>query len=197
MKYEYFLLFLGITALLWRPTHLDAQTNSSSIKADSTLSISESEEEKSTLLFHRLMVSFSPDWEKREMDPSIYPSYFGGAFLSEHLKFVITATNDDIAIRKDFEERINSSDFIFRKVQFPYIHLIEIINKLEGFLADMSVPSNHPVLIDFVGAYPDVVDNRVRVTLRHATDKVVEAFKKDISNSPAVVFEEGNNLIYY
>ncbi len=154
-------------------------------------------EKKSIRLFNKLMDSFSPDWEEKEMDTSIYPPYFGGAFVNEQGKFVIAATTDDETTRKVFAKKIGSNDFILQKVEFSYIDLLRIINKLEDFLADSTVSSDHPVLANFAGAYPDVVDNRVRVTLQKATDEVVAAFKKDISDSPAIIFEEGNRPVLH
>ena len=62
---------------------------------------------------------------------------------------------------------------------------------IDAFLFNTSVPKDHPVLERFAGAYPDVMDNRVKVILTDVNQEAIRAFKRDISDSPIVEFEQG------
>lgn len=154
-------------------------------------------ESQSNDLFYKLMNAFSPDWIELENDPSIYPSFYGGSFIGEDGKFVIAVTENNEANRKKLAEMIDTDDFTLQTVNYSYAELLSIMNKIDDFLADSSIPNDHPALQNFAGAYPDVVDNKVRVTFIKLNDKVTQSFKKDVSNSPAIIFEQGNTPVLH
>ena len=65
------------------------------------------------------------------------------------------------------------------------------MDKIDAFLSNSSIPADHPFLSRFAGAGADVFENRVVVQLTEMNDAAIQAFKKDISNSQAVMFEKG------
>jgi len=69
--------------------------------------------------------------------------------------------------------------------------MMQVMDKIDAFLADNTISQEHPVLVQFAGAYPDVMENRVKVILTGMDQAVISAFKKDISDSPLLVFEKG------
>lgn len=142
-------------------------------------------------LYYKLMNSFGKDWMERENDPDFYPAYYAGSFISDAGKFVINVTGNPEQYRQSFADRLGSNDFILQSVKYSYSHLLRVMNKIDAFLANSAISEDNPALVNFAGAYPDVVDNRVRVTMLKLDDTVTHAFKKEVSNSPAVVFEVG------
>lgn len=148
-------------------------------------------------LFDKLMTAFSPDWMERESDPAIYPAFYGGSFISDQGKFVVAVTANTEANRKALADMMGSDDFILQTVQYSYAELLQIMNKIDDFLANPAIAEDNPALVNFAGAYPDVVDNRVRVTFTELNNNVTAAFKKDVSNSPAVIFEKGDRPVLH
>lgn len=156
-----------------------------------------SNEAISNELFNKLMDGFSPDWMERESDPSIYPAFYGGSFISDQGKFVIAVTENNESNRKILADLMDSDDFIMQKVQYSYGDLLKIMNKIDEFLSNPAIPEDNPALVNFAGAYPDVVDNRVRVTFTELNEQVTAAFKKEVSGSPAIIFEKGNQPVLH
>lgn len=148
-------------------------------------------------LFEKLMTKFSPDWMEREGDPSIYPSFYAGSFISDQGKFVIAVTANTEQNRKTLADMLGTDDFIVQTERYSYADLLRVMNSIDVFLSDSSIAEDHPVLVNFAGAYPDVVDNCVRVTLLEVNERITSAFKRDISNSPTVVFEKGDRPVLY
>ena len=68
---------------------------------------------------------------------------------------------------------------------------MRVMDDIDNFLINNTIAENHPVLERFAGAYPDVMDNRVKVLLTEINDNVINTFKKEISNSPLIVFKQG------
>lgn len=148
-------------------------------------------------LFNKLMTAFAPDWMEREADPSIYPAFYGGSFINDEGRFVIAVTANTEGNRKTLADMMGSNDFILQTVQYSYADLLKIMNKIDDFLSNSSIPEDNPALVNFAGAYPDVIGNRVRVTFIELNDKVTSAFKKEVSASPAIIFEKGDRPVLH
>lgn len=148
--------------------------------------------QKSMDYHDKLMSSFNPNWETEEPATTDYPAYYGGSFIDNDGKFVVCVVGDPAQHRSTIAKIIGSDDFLMEKCTYSYRQMMEVMDKIDAFLSNASVDSEHPFLTYFAGAGADVFDNRVVVQLTEVNDAAVQAFKKDISNSPVVVFEQGD-----
>lgn len=160
------------------------------IAADSA-DISAKNNEQAMKYHEKLMEYFSTDWMERESDPDLYPEYYGGSFIDNSGTFVIAITENTEGNRQKLASVLGSDDFKVETVQYSYRQMMLVMDKIDAFLSDTSVSSDHPVMLRFAGAYPDVMDNRVKVIFTEVDQTVINAFKKDISASPMLLFEKG------
>ncbi|MDD4777835.1 MAG: hypothetical protein PHV53_06045 [Fermentimonas sp.] len=142
-------------------------------------------------LHDKLMSSFSEDWIERESDPELYPEYYGGSFVDNNGDFVIAVTGDVDKNREYLKDILETDNFKMEIVRYSYRQMMRVMDDIDNFLVNSNIADNHPVLERFAGAYPDVMDNRVKVLLTEINDEVVNSFKKEITNSPLIVFEQG------
>ncbi|WP_294079748.1 hypothetical protein [Proteiniphilum sp. UBA5384] len=143
-------------------------------------------------LFERLMASFSDDWMEREADPNLYPAYYGGSFIDNEGVFVITVTGNSGEHKKQLSEVLGTDNFNIETVQYSYRQMMEVMDKIDIFLMNSTVPEDHPLMSSFAGAYPEVTENRVKVLLTQVDEPTIRLFRKDIINSPLIIFEQGN-----
>lgn len=160
-------------------------------QASGPSSTNETKEPDAMELHDKLMSSFADDWMERESDPNIYPSYYGGAFIDNDGTFVIAVTGNKEANYQHLIEILGTDNFQVETVQYSYRQMMQVMDRIDSFLFDASIPEDHPVMARFAGAYPDVMDNRVKVMLTTVDNTAINSFKRDISDSPLVVFEQG------
>lgn len=151
----------------------------------------QSPEDKSTDLHNKLMSSFNPNWEVEEPAPADYPEYYGGSFIDNDGKFVVCVVGNPTQHRSTIASILGTDDFLTETCTYSYREMMQVMDKIDAFLSDSSVPSTHPFLTYFAGAGADVFENRVVVQLTEMNNAAIQAFKKDISGSPAVMFEKG------
>ncbi len=154
--------------------------------------VSPAEREKQALLYNeKLMSHFGADWMERESDPDLYPDYYGGSFIDNSGTFVIAVTGDTESNRQRLAAILGGDDFKVEKVTYAYSQMMRVMDRIDAFLVDSSVGDDHPVMAHFAGAYPDVMANRVKVILTEVNNTITNSFKKDVSDSPLVLFEQG------
>lgn len=144
-----------------------------------------------TLLHDKLMSSFSDDWIERESDPDLYPEYYGGSYVDNNGNFVIAVTGNADRNREALKEILNTENFRIETVSYSYRQMMKVMDEIDNFLVSSNIPDNHPMLEKFAGAYPDVMDNRVKVLLTEINNDIINSFKRDVTNSPLIVFEQG------
>lgn len=144
-----------------------------------------------TLLHDKLMSSFSDDWIERESDPDLYPEYYGGSYVDNNGNFVIAVTGNADRNREALKEILNTENFRIETVSYSYRQMMKVMDEIDNFLVSSNIPDNHPMLEKFAGAYPDVMDNRVKVLLTEINNEIINSFKRDVTNSPLIVFEQG------
>lgn len=142
-------------------------------------------------MYIKLMSSFNPNWEVEEPAAEDYPAYFGGAFISNDNKLVVCIVGDTVQYRKEVEDIIGSNDFMTESCQYSYREMMEVMDKIDIFLSDETVSHDHPFIINFAGAIADVFENRVVIRMTNLDDDIIGVFKKDITDSQIVKFEEG------
>lgn len=154
--------------------------------------ITTAEKEKQALLYHeKLMAHFGADWIERESDPELYPDYYGGSFIDNSGNFVVAVTSDMEANRQRLATILGGDDFKIERVTYSYRQMMQVMDRIDAFLVDSSLAEEHPVMAHFAGAYPDVMENRVKVILTEVNSEITGSFKRDISGSPMILFEKG------
>ncbi len=159
--------------------------------SQSPISTTKTGEQKSLEYHNKLMSSFNPNWEIEETAPADYPAYYGGSFIDNNGKFVVCVVGSPAQFRPTIAAVIGSDDFLTESCKYSYREMMQIMDKIDVFLSDSSIPVTHPFLSRFAGAGADVFENRVVIKLTEVSDDAIQAFKKEISNSPAVIFEKG------
>ena len=142
-------------------------------------------------LYERLMSSFSSDWMEREADPDLYPDYYGGSFVNNNGTFVVTVTGNREEHKRRLTEILGTNNFNVETVQYSYRQMMRVMDNIDAFLMNSAIPEDHPLMTRFAGAYPDVMENRVKVLLTKVDDTTIRLFQKDVINSPLIIFEQG------
>ena len=162
--------------------------NNTTSRTKTTTQISE---EKSINLHDKLMSSFNPNWENEESSPTDYPDYYGGSFIDNNGKFVVCVVGNPTQHHSKISAILETDDFLTETCTYSYREMMQVMDKIDAFLSDPTIPSNHPFLTHFAGAGADVFENRVVVQLTEMNNAAIQAFKKDVSNSSAVMFKKG------
>lgn len=155
---------------------------------DSTILQQPSPEE----LFDRLLASFGNDWMEREADYTLYPEYYGGAFIHNDGTFVVAVTGNPDEHKKRLAEILMTDNFRVEVVRYSYRQMMKVMDSIDAFLMNSSIPEDHLLMNRFAGAYPDVMENCVKVKLTQLDDNTIRLFRKDVSNSPLITFEKGD-----
>lgn len=142
-------------------------------------------------LHDKLMNYFSEDWMERESDPDLYPDYYGGSFIDNNGVFVIALTQNTENIKALLEQALESDNFKVESVRYSYKEMLRVMDSIDEFLVNNSIPDDHIVLANFAGAYPDVMENRVKVLLNEVNQNIINSFKRDVTNSQLVIYEQG------
>ena len=142
-------------------------------------------------LHNKLMNSFSMDWMERESDPELYPDYYGGSFIDNDGHFVIALTNNNQKTKELLEEALETESFKTETVQYSYKQMLRVMDSIDEFLVNNTIPDDHIVLTHFAGSYVDVLENRVKVLFTEINQTVINSFKRDVTNSSLVIFEQG------
>lgn len=186
----FFISFLTIffaTACNQQHKKNEENSVSQSVTVNANAPLTQSAEE----LYERLMASFSDDWMEREADPDLYPDYYGGAFVNNNGTFVITVTGNREENKKRLTEILGTDNFNVETVQYSYRQMMRVMDSIDAFLMNSTIPEDHPLMTRFAGAYPDVMENRVKVLLTETDDATIRLFQKDVIHSPLIIFEQG------
>lgn len=119
-----------------------------------------------------------------------YPSYYGGMYVDRQKnQCIIHVTGDTVAVKDDLLRRCNGKGFIVCQSQSSLSDLMELIKRLEMYL---SAPLGKEVKLH--GIYLDEIHNNVHVILGDTTSQNIALFRKEIMDSPYLVFEQGEGL---
>lgn len=183
-------VILAVVLLSGTACNRQAKEAGNSVQQPSTATV-EKTEQLSRDLHDKLMSSFSPNWEMEEPAATDYPPYYGGSFIDNNGKFVICVVGNPEQHRPALASILGTDDFLTESCTYSYREMMQVMDRLDRFLSDSSVPADHPFLSRFAGAGADVFENRVVVQLTEMNDDAIQSFQQDVSNSPAVKFEKG------
>ncbi len=142
-------------------------------------------------LYEKLMTYFGADWMERESDHDLYPDFYAGSFIDNNGTFVVVVKGNIDHNKKLLIDILGTDNFNIETAQYSYKDMMKVMDDIDNFLLNRTIPEHHPVLTRFAGAYPDVMKNRVKVLLTEVDDNIIRIFKRDITNSPLLIFEQG------
>jgi hypothetical protein len=158
---------------------------------EQSTSVVEKMEQQSRDLHAKLMSSFNPNWEVEEPAATDYPAYYGGSFIDNEGRFVVCIVGNPEQYRPVLASILGTNDFLTESCTYSYREMMQVMDRIDQFLSNPAVPADHPFLARFAGAGADVFENRVVVRLTDLNNDAIQSFKRDISTSPAVKFEQG------
>jgi hypothetical protein len=115
------------------------------------------------------------------------PAMFGNVYLDEEGILVVNIVDDDPQLIKEVGEALKGEKYYVKGVVYPWTYLEgtrDIMN------AKLKRKENGAILDNFVGFYLDDRDNRIVVELLDVSDDAVAVFKKQVMDSPALVFNK-------
>jgi hypothetical protein len=188
---NYILISLLVVSLL--SCNQQKRNDTSNTTGDSTSEVNSIKQNNqfSLVLHDKLMNHFSEDWIERESDPDLYPDYYGGSFIDNNGIFVIAVTSNTENVKELLKEALETDNFKLESVRYSYKEMLRVMDSIDEFLVNNSIPNDHLVLTHFAGAYPDVMENRVKVLLTEVNQDIINSFKRDVTNSQLVIFEQG------
>ena len=186
-------IFLSITILILASCNQQKSNNSNSNSDNNSIEENSIKQNNQVALelHDKLMNHFSRDWIERESDPDLYPDYYGGSFIDNNGVFVIAVTQNTENVKELLKKALETDNFKIESVHYSYKEMLRVMDSIDNFLVSSSVSDDHIVLAHFAGAYPDVMENRVKVLLTEVNQNVVNSFKRDVTNSQLVIFEQG------
>lgn len=122
---------------------------------------------------------------------STYPDYFGGATIGEDGHLIVYIKGDTIKAKIDLESRSQSSDFTIKSCEYSLNELTE----LKSQLAELFNQDQYTDELTWVAVGISPKKNRIIVRLEDCSAEKIALFKSKISNSPAIIFEEGQKAV--
>ena len=192
LKYTNFIFLSLIIVILTSCNQQKNNNNNSNTESNTSEVNSLKQNNQVALQLHdKLMNHFSRDWIERESDPDLYPDYYGGSFIDNNGIFVIAVTQNTDNVKELLKEALETDNFKIESVRYSYKEMLRVMDSIDEFLVNSSIPDDHIVLAHFAGAYPDVMENRVKVLLTEMNQNIINSFKRDVTNSQLVIFEHG------
>ena len=156
----------------------------SNVFADSP-GISEKEaQEKASMLYDEVLNSFP---ESRKDGEKIYPDNYGGSFIDE--KGNLNIYKKDIELSLDVE--VDENEVTYLSCDYSYNELQEEMEKIKSFCISNKEDSLTKAITQY-GIYDE--ENLVKVFVNEYNEEIENDFRNKISNSRAVVLEEGNKV---
>ena len=112
----------------------------------------------------------------KRIDPDLYPNYYGGSFIDNNGCFC-NNSNSEYRNAKESKEALETDNFKVESVRYSYKEMLRVMDSIDEFLVDSSL-HDHIVLVHFAGAYPDVMENRVKVLLTDMNQNIISSFKR-------------------
>ena len=144
--------------------------------------------ETSLSLNEELHKSFSTN-NKRDRDEKVsYPAYFGGSYTGTKDSLVILVKNMDKDGIADIYERIGKHpNLYFKSCTYSLNELNELKEALDKkYFGNPSLRKK----LNWISSGISIEQNKIVVFLGKNSPKCIDDFKKNITNSPMLIFEE-------
>lgn len=143
------------------------------------------DESKSLEIFNDLNNTFI-NYVRTTEDNTIYPQYYGGAYINENGVLTIQVTNKSENNIKDLQQRANTTAFNIQECEYSLIELKTLKDELSVKFKDKNLKKD----LGWVSTGIVLKDNKVEVRLSNCSKINIEKFKNTISNSPMIQFKE-------
>ena len=128
-----------------------------------------------------------------------FPDTYAGAYINKDLDLVVLMTEDKItdtqsiyAAQKELSCASGSDEIIFAAAEYSYSYLVSLMDDIYQYLLTGNNGNDGFRIVTYA---LDDFENRVIVGLSDTSLKNVEAFKKNVSDSAAIEFEQ-TEIIY-
>lgn len=157
---------------------------SSNLKMDSTLDVKDALIEEDALkIYETLNTSFNSTRSGNE----IYPENYGGNYLDENGDFVVLVVEN----QKDLKSSLIIPDgAIIKYCKYSYQELLDVMDVLVNYKSE----KNEKIYDNFPVAFIDEKLNRIVVQLVDYSEQAIKEFKKNVSNSDAIIFTKNNSV---
>ena len=184
MKKYLFFSFFFLSSTIISCTNNDIVVNdleNNDIKCSATI-------EESMKTYSDLIDSFKKG-ETRLTNETIYPDYYGGAYIDDDGLLVIwVKDNFDIPIILS-----ENSSIIIKKALYSYNELSKIMDTIDEF-KEQSHSLQNLISSNIYMWSLDEKNNRVEVCLKDCSPSAIEEFKRVVTDSPAVVFTRKESI---
>ncbi|WP_040198099.1 hypothetical protein [Candidatus Soleaferrea massiliensis] len=118
-----------------------------------------------------------------------YPPYYAGAYIDENNQLVVLVTEEGLAEKETLKKITGNDDLQIRLAAYSYGYLQSLMDDIQAHMPEHVIDDGQSLLI--TSAYIKDDQNCIMVSLNNLTDENISKFKQDVSNSPAIRFEEG------
>nr|WP_129729824.1 hypothetical protein [Parabacteroides goldsteinii] len=123
-----------------------------------------------------------------------YPDFYGGYYHDVDGKLVVLVVRGSVNYEKDLEKRVGSNNFMTKECDYSYNELLLVNGEITDFFTSKQNSSIvNEISINSLGI--DTRGNRVFVSLKECTSENIALFKRKVSGSPVIKFEEWNGPI--
>lgn len=134
--------------------------------------------------YENLMNSFP---QQRSTGEKIYPDYYGGSYINDEGKLVVYVK--DMVSEPTVRAAVNSGGAIYQECDYSYNELNAVMDKINAYKFE-NADSDIAKECNLFGLFDS--ENRVIVKLDNLTEENIDEFKKNVCDSDAIVFEQGN-----
>ncbi|MFA6701867.1 MAG: hypothetical protein WCR12_03275 [Dysgonamonadaceae bacterium] len=125
-----------------------------------------------------------------------FPDYYGGSYIDDKGNLVVLVTKDSDIKKSDIAQIIKYNNFTVLPVNYSYKKISSVMDSIDAFISNSSIPNNHIVLQYFTGAYIDVMQNCVVMQFSILTPELIYSFKKNVTDSSVVKFRINENSFF-
>lgn len=122
-----------------------------------------------------------------DLDEQSYPDFYGGAYINKDGKLVVNVCEYSDDIKTSLRSMAQNNSIIISSCDYSYNYLLELMNDIRKY---KSLNPNSDLTKSFRMVALEEVENRLSVYLSDLS--LVNDFKKEISNSPAISFFESD-----
>lgn len=125
-----------------------------------------------------------------------FPDYYGGSYINDNGNLVVLVTKDSDIKKSDIAQIIKYDKFTVLPVNYSYKKISSVMDSIDAFISNSSIPNNNIVLQYFTGAYIDVMQNCVIMQFSILTPELIYSFKKNVTDSSVVKFRKNENSFF-
>lgn len=142
-------------------------------------------EEKALETHSKLIEGFKQSATRGET--SIYPDYYGGCFINDQKQLVVLTKNEGGQAQM-MSMAANAGNLVFKPCEYSYNYLNQVMDELN----DYQIKNDNDISNNFLCYYLCDSLNIVIVEMQECSPNKIEEFKRNVSSSPAIQFEQAS-----